>query len=230
LGKDKLKRFREIDGYSHVLQPPFEEAFRNDYKLKGRWAADFFHNNNPLVLELGCGRGEYTVALAKKFPERNFIGIDIKGARIWKGARDSLQENLKNTAFLRTRIEIITSFFGTDEVDEIWITFPDPQVKQSRVKKRLTGPWFLNASSPFLKETGIIHLKTDSIELYNYTGQVVAKNKLTLLKSTPDIYNEPDVDEILETRTYYEKMFLKEGKKIAYMAFMLNGKGEINDL
>ena len=229
MGKDKLKRFREIDAYSHVLQPSFEEAYRNDHKLKGRWAKDFFQNNNPLVLELGCGRGEYTVALAKKFPGKNFIGIDIKGARIWRGAKDSKEENLKNVAFLRTRIETITSFFGTGEVEEIWITFPDPQIKQRRAKKRLTGPWFLNMYKTFLGEPGIVHLKTDSSELYDYTRRVILKNKLTILKSIPDLYEKPAGDEILEIRTYYEKMFLDKGKKIAYLAFRLRGADEICD-
>lgn len=221
MGKNKLKRWSELNSFRHVIQPPFEDIFRKDYELKGKWNSSFFGNSSPIVLELGCGKGEYTVNLAKKYPSKNFIGIDIKGARMWKGASEAASANLGNVAFLRTRIEFINSFFDTDEVDEIWITFPDPQVKQRRADKRLTAPGFLNSYRNFLRDNGIIHLKTDSIELYDYTTQLVKQNRLEIVQSTPDLYSWSPENEILGIRTYYEQIYLDQGKKITYTAFRL---------
>jgi tRNA (guanine-N7-)-methyltransferase len=230
LGKNKLKKWSAIDGYSHVIQPAMEEVFNKDFHLKGRWREDFFKNNNPLVLELGCGKGEYSVSLARLYPEKNFIGIDIKGARIWRGATDASTDNLTNVAFIRTRIELISSFFGGEEVDEIWITFPDPQAKTRRAKKRLTGPLFLNMYSKFIKPSGVIHLKTDSTELYEYTAKVIQANSLEVLHSTRDLYSWSPDNEILGIRTYYEQIYLNQGKKITYTAFILNPESQIKDI
>ena len=165
--KRKLERFTEMAHFRNVLQPGFDEVFGRKHPIMGKWHDTFFGNDNPIVIELGCGKGEYTVGLAKKFPEKNFIGIDIKGSRMWRGAKSAIEENLKNTGFLRTRIEFINSFFDKDEVDEIWLTFPDPQPKKSN--KRLSSCRFLNMYSNFLKQEGYIHLKTDSELLYSYT-------------------------------------------------------------
>ena len=173
MGKNKLSKWAEMENWDFVLQPGFDEIFGKDYRLKGKWKNDFFKNENPLVLELGCGKGEYTTGLAMRFPEKNFVGIDIKGARMWRGARTTFEHSLKNVAFLRTRIEFIRSFFGLAEVDELWITFPDPQMKIRRTKKRLTSPIFLNAYRAFLSPGGIVHLKTDNRQLYDYTLKVI---------------------------------------------------------
>lgn len=229
MGKNKLKKWSAIDGYNHVLQPPIEEVFGKDFYLKGNWNKDFFKNNNPLVLELGCGKGEYSVNLARLYPQKNFIGVDIKGARIWKGATDADIEKLTNVAFIRARIELINSFFGEDEVDEIWVTFPDPQVKTRRAKKRLTGPFFLNMYRKFLKPSGIIHLKTDSAELHEYTSKIIRINQLELLITTGDLYSWSPDNELLGIRTHYEQIFLNQGKKITYTAFRLNQGQEIKD-
>ena len=167
MGKNKLKKFAEMEVLGHVIQPPFDDIFKKDHPLKGKWNPEIFENNNPIVLELGCGKGEYSVGMARAFPNKNFIGVDIKGARMWKGATESHEKGIRNVAFLRTRIELIESFFDKDEVSEIWITFPDPQLKNARAKKRLPGPVFLNKYRSFLVNNGIIHLKTDNDILYN---------------------------------------------------------------
>jgi len=221
MGKDKLRKFAENETFSNVIQPAFDEMFRKDFSLKGRWHADFWKNNNPMTLELGCGKGEYTVNLAKKHPARNYMGIDIKGARFWRGAKTSNQEGIKNVAFLRTRIEFIESFFSKDEVDEIWITFPDPQIKQRRAKKRLTSPGFLNMYATFLKPGGTIHLKTDSAELHDYTRHLLAINQVEPICCTSDLYNSPILDDVLSIQTHYESIFQAEGKKITYLKFSL---------
>ena len=176
MGKRKLGQFEELNTFSNVFQPSIDEVFGKDYRLKGKWAAGHFKNTNPVILELGCGKGEYTVGLAGLFPGQNFIGIDIKGARIWAGARQAIREKIPNVAFIRTRVEFITSVFGRDEVDEIWLTFPDPQLKTKRNKKRLTASKFLNSYREFLKDGGIVHLKTDNSVLYNYTLELVKNN------------------------------------------------------
>lgn len=216
-----------MKGFNHVIEPSVDEVFNRDFRLKGKWHSKWFRNDRPIVLELGCGKGEYTVGLAEKYPEKNFIGIDIKGARMWKGARESYLKSLPNAAFLRTRIEFIRSFFAPGEVEEIWLTFPDPQPKKKREKKRLSGPVFLNLYRSFLRNNGIVHLKTDSRELYDYTLSVVAANNLEILKSLTDLYNELPGDPLLSIKTYYEEMFLKQGIPITYLAFRLPDEKEI---
>lgn len=227
MGKNKQARWAEMKGFDHVIEPSIDEVFKHDFRLKGKWNSEWFRNNNPIVLELGCGKGEYTVELAVRYPEKNFIGIDIKGARIWKGARESYLKKLPNASFLRTRIEFIRSFFAPGEVDEIWLTFPDPQPKKKREKKRLSGPVFLNLYRSFLKNNGIVHLKTDSRELYDYTLSVVTANGLEVLNSLTDLYNELPGDPLLSIKTFYEERFLKQGIPITYLAFRLPDEKEI---
>jgi len=220
--KDKLKRFRENETFSCLLQPSVDDVLRKDHPIKGRWGEDMFHNQNPIILELGCGKGEYTVALAEKYPDINFIGIDIKGARLWKGAKYATENGLPNVAFLRTRIEFIESLFAHDEVSGIWITFADPQEKKAR--KRLTAPLFLNRYRSFLKQDGIIHLKTDSRLLHFYTEELCKQNGMTILVSDDDIYGHGIADDILSIKTFYESSFLAKGIAITYLAFLLDNK------
>ena len=188
----------------------------------------YFHNENPIVLELGCGKGEYAVELARRFPEKNFIGVDIKGARMWTGATQALNDGLKNVAFLRTNIEIIDRFFGEDEVQEIWLTFSDPQMKNPR--KRLTSTYFLERYRHFLVDGGILHLKTDSNFLFTYTTYLVEKNQLPLLTRTEDLYGSDDRDEVASSiQTYYENMWIERGLNIRYMKFLLPRTGELEE-
>jgi tRNA (guanine-N7-)-methyltransferase len=231
LAKKKLARWAELNSFSHVIQPAFEDVFRKDHELKGKWHEEWFKNPNPIVLELGCGKGEYTVNLASKYPDKNFIGVDIKGHRMWRGAKEAKEKNLPNAAFLRTRIEFIRSFFAAGEVDEIWITFPDPQLKQSRESKRLPGAYFLNLYRSFLKDNGIVHLKTDCRALYDYTLSIVKSNNLEIITSTVDLHNEMPGNEMLAIRTFYEDMFLKENVPITYLSFRLPNEKviKIND-
>jgi tRNA (guanine-N7-)-methyltransferase len=219
-----------METFQRVYQPPFDEFFGKDFHLKGRWAVEVFGNSNPLVLELGCGKGEYTVQQAERDPDRNFIGIDIKGARIWRGARTANEKGLENAAFLRTRIEFINSFFASGEVSEIWITFPDPQLKRRRIKKRLTGSIFLNSYRLFLKDRGVVHLKTDNDELFSYTKALAEQNRLEILSETEDLYNSTLLNDTLSIRTYYEKQFLSEGSNINYLSFRLPSEQKINEL
>lgn len=230
LGKKKLSRFRELSSLDRVFQPPLEEVFRRDYDLKGKWCQDVFGNDQALILELGCGKGEYTVGLARNNPHRNFMGLDIKGARIWTGAKAAQNEGLRNVAFLRTRIDFINSFFGKDEVSEIWITFPDPQEKRRRLKKRLSGAHFLNIYRAFLKDGGRIHLKTDNLQLYKDTLELVLRNNLEVEHSSTDVYSEGWNDERATIQTYYEKRFLGEGIKINYLCFRLPAGKEIREV
>lgn len=218
MAKNKLQKFEEMRKFPHVIQAEFNEVFRKDYRLKGRWGELFFGNTNPLVLELGCGKGEYSVGLARLFPNKNFIGIDIKGSRMHTGARESFDEGLKNVGFIRSRIELIESFFSRDEVDEIWLTFPDPQMNSAR--KRLCSPRFLSIYSKFLKPGGLIHLKTDSRFLYTYSEMVVSKNHFQVIHSYDDLYNSDFSDEILKIRTYYEERFLAHQIPIKYLSFV----------
>ena len=218
--KDKLKRFRENETFSCLIQPRTEEVLRCDHPIKGNWGRDMFHNQNPIVLELGCGKGEYTISLAERFPERNFIGIDIKGARLWKGAKYATENAMPNVAFLRTRIEFIESLFAPGEVSEIWITFADPQEKKAR--KRLTSPGFLNRYARFLAPGGVVHLKTDSRLLHFYTEELCRQNSMTILASDDDIYGHGVADEILSIKTFYESSFLAKGIPITYLAFRLD--------
>ena len=226
--KRKLERFEEMKKFGNVLQPAFDKVYQKDFKFKGKWDRDFFGNDNPIVLELGCGKGEYTIELAKRFKKINYIGIDIKGARMWKGAKKALAESINNAAFLRTRIELINSFFDTNEIDEIWITFPDPQPKNK--KKRLTSGRFLNAYQKFLKHNGLIHLKTDNNSLFNYTLKIVKHNKLEIEYFTDNLYSSFIDNEILSVKTYYENRFLEQGQRIYYLRFKLNNKSLIEEI
>lgn len=209
-----------METFNHVVQPPFDEIFKKDYRLKGKWSKEFFDNDNPLILELGCGKGEYTIGLAKQNPHINFIGIDIKGARMWRGAKTALDEEIKNVGFLRTRIDLTNSFFSEKEVSEIWITFPDPQPK--KYYKRLTSTRFLGYYQEFIKQDGFVNLKTDNADLYAYTKRVVEKNNLELIIDTDNLYNSEIVDDILSIKTFYEQQFLSQGKPIHYLRFKLN--------
>lgn len=220
MGKNKLRKFAEMEQLPNVLQVPYGKLQAEGFGLKGRWHDDFFGNRNPIVLELGCGRGEYTVGLAKEYPERNFIGIDIKGARMWAGAKEAHLAGMANAGFLRTNIELLEHFFAPGEVAEIWITFPDPQMKKTR--KRLTATNFLDMYRRILSADGVINLKTDSPFLYEYTSRSVALNKLPVVKQTADLYANPEgVDRILNIRTHYESQWLARGMKIKYLAFRL---------
>ena len=226
MGKDKLRRFRENLTFDCFVQPEFETVFRRDHPLKGRWGADFFHNDRPIVLELGCGKGEYTVALAEREPQRNFIGIDIKGARMWRGAKTATEQQMTNVGFLRTRIEFIDSFFAAGEVAELWITFPDPQLKTRRAKKRLTSPLFLESYARMLAPDAPINLKTASKHLYAYTAEVIRRFGLPCEVSNPDIYGTGFADEVLSVKTAYEQEFLSRGLPITYTRFSLGGVRE----
>jgi tRNA (guanine-N7-)-methyltransferase len=222
VGKNKLARWNELGTFSNVFQPEIETVAGIDHPVKGTWNKEVFKNQNPVILELGCGKGEYTLGLATRFPQNNYIGIDIKGARMWRGAKTAFELNLKNAAFLRTRIEFINSFFTEDEVDEIWITFPDPHPGRRNSNKRLTSPWFLNRYRMFMKDKGLIHLKTDNTELYNFTRKVTLHNKLNLVNDTNNLYAKNISDDILSIRTHYEKIFLNSGLKICYLSFRLD--------
>ena len=218
MGKNKLKKFAELEGNPLVLQYPFRTLRESAFPLKGRWGADFFGNDNPIVLELGCGKGEYTVGLAQRFPDKNYIGVDIKGARIWSGATSALRSGMKNVAFVRTSIELLEAFFAPGEVAEIWITFPDPQMK--KVTKRLTGTRFNEMYRKVLAPEGIIHLKTDSPFLYTYTGMMVRHNGLDIIDDTADLYaSRADDDPILNIRTHYEQQWLDRGLSIKYFSY-----------
>ncbi|MFC2115459.1 tRNA (guanosine(46)-N7)-methyltransferase TrmB [Bacteroidota bacterium] len=221
MGKRKIRKFQEIETFSNVFQPSLDEVFGKDYSLKNNWAKNHFQNDHPIILELGCGKGEYTVGLAGIFPGKNFIGIDLKGDRIWTGARQAQMQKIPNAAFVRTRIEFIESLFGRNEVNEIWLTFPDPQLKTRRNKKRLTASRFLNSYRNILKDKGLIHLKTDNAVLYHYTLELVEANKLPLVFSTNDLYKSAQSGMVHGITTYYEKKFIEEGLNIHYLSFKL---------
>ena len=231
MGKGKLAKFADMETYENVFQYPFRVMDNTPFAMQGHWREQYFHNDNPIVLELGCGKGEYTVGLAKLYPDINFIGVDIKGARMWTGATQALQEGLKNVAFLRTNIEIIDRFFAEDEVQEIWLTFSDPQMKNPR--KRLTSTWFLNRYRHFLVDGGIIHLKTDSNFLFTYTNYLVVKNQLAVEEKTDDLYHSSDLSplttQLLSIQTYYESMWIARGLNIKYMKFQLPGEGQLEE-
>ncbi|PJJ80501.1 tRNA (guanosine(46)-N7)-methyltransferase TrmB [Mucilaginibacter auburnensis] len=213
MGKDKLRRFAEVETFSNVVQLDAGKPF------KGNWAADFFKNNKPLVLELACGKGEYTVNLARLFPDKNFIGIDYKGNRIWRGAKTALEDGVNNVGFLRIQIETILEYFAAGEVDEIWITFPDPQPQLSREKKRLTSPRFLDKYKEILKSGGVVNLKTDNDGLHAYTAEKIEELGLKLQVRTEDLYNSEFADEVLSIKTYYERKYLADNKNINYLKF-----------
>ena len=227
MGKDKLRRFRENLTFECFVQPEFDEVFHRDHPLKGNWNRDFFKNDHPIVLELGCGRGEYTVGLARRYPEKNFIGVDIKGARMWTGATDALKEGLTNAAFLRTNIEIIDRFFAPGEVSEIWLTFSDPQMKKAT--KRLTSTYFMNRYRRFLVPDGLVHLKTDSNFMFTYTKYMIEANHFPVEFMTDDLYHSGMDDDILSIRTYYEQQWLDRGLNIKYIQFHLPQDGELQE-
>lgn len=218
MGKNKLAKFDDMAGYPHVFQYPFAVLQEKGFDLKGHWNEKFFKNDHPIVLELGCGKGEYTVGLGKLFPEKNFIGVDIKGARMWNGAKESLQAGMTNVAFLRTTIELIAHFFAPGEVAEIWLTFPDPQMK--KVNKRLTCTRFMQLYRQILTDDGIIHLKSDSLFMYTYTDAMVKANKYPVLVQTDDLYHSGLADDILSIKTYYEQQWLERGMNIKYIRFV----------
>ncbi|MGB8491767.1 MAG: tRNA (guanosine(46)-N7)-methyltransferase TrmB [Bacteroidales bacterium] len=251
MGKNKLARWTELSTFSNVLQPEISGTPGKDHFIKGNWRDEIFRNSNPVVLELGCGKGEYTIALSRILPSRNFIGVDIKGARLWRGAKTSNENRISNAAFLRTRIEFIGSFFAADEIDEIWLTFPDPHPNRRNSNKRLVCPWFLNAYRAFLKDKGVIHLKTDNTELFDYTVKLAKAAGLEILFSTNDLHayqeadkntlvsfysklygtggNVAELEKILSIKTHYETIFIKGGLKIKYLAFRLEKEQFIHD-
>ena len=218
--KNKLKKFIENESFSNVIQPERKELLSNSFIYKGNWNKLYFKNNNPIIVELGCGKGEYTVNLAKLNPRKNYIGIDIKGARFWRGAKTSLEKNLENVVFLRTQIELIDFVFGKQEVKEIWLTFPDPQIKYQRRKHRLTNPLFLNLYKNILVDNGVVHLKTDSEFLHGYTLGVLKGLSIKPSFSNHDIYkNNNAPNEVINIKTHYEKLFLETKKNISYLRF-----------
>ncbi|MBO4463136.1 MAG: tRNA (guanosine(46)-N7)-methyltransferase TrmB [Prevotella sp.] len=250
MGKGKLAKFADMETYRNVFQYPYSVLSDVPFTMRGHWREQFFHNSNPIILELGCGKGEYAVELAKAHPDRNYIGVDIKGARMWTGATRALQEGIENVAFLRTNIEIIDRFFAPDEVQEIWLTFSDPQMKNPR--KRLTSTYFMERYRRFLTDRGIIHLKTDSNFLFTYTTLMVEKNQLPLVARTEDLYNvelaaivplgegmavansssftlHSSFQEAASIQTYYEQMWLSRGISIKYMQFLLPHDGKLEE-
>lgn len=229
VGKNKLRKFAENETFDNLFQTSFEEVWGIDHPMKGKWNSEYFKNSNSIVLELGCGKGEYTVNLAKMFPEKNFIGIDIKGARLWKGAKEAYEAKMKNVAFLRTRIENIVSFFSEGEVSEIWITFPDPQPRPARATKRLSSSKFLTYYQKFMRNNGVLHLKTDSQGLHEYTKALVEQNCLKVHICTNDLYGSGIADPILSIKTYYENIFLEQEKPITYLRFELDNQKQLKE-
>ncbi|HEY5510610.1 MAG TPA: tRNA (guanosine(46)-N7)-methyltransferase TrmB [Prolixibacteraceae bacterium] len=218
MSKNKLAKFAEIRALPNVVEVSYDELQKGPHHLRGKWKSQFFGNDHPIVLELGCGKGEYTVGLAENYPEKNFIGVDIKGARIWTGAVAAHEKSLRNTAFLRTYVELLPSFFDAGEVSEIWITFPDPQMKKPR--KRLTSTKLLSHYCKFLKPGGVVHLKTDSNFLFTYTSALVQLNHFSIDVETTDLYASEYADDILGIKTYYEEQWLCRGIKIKYLKFV----------
>ena len=233
MGKGKLAKFADMASYENVFQYPYSGVEHVPFEMQGHWREQYFHNDHPIVLELGCGKGEYTVELAKLYPDTNFIGVDIKGARMWTGATQALKEGLKNVAFLRTNIEIIERFFSEDEVQEIWLTFSDPQMKNPR--KRLTSTYFMERYRKFLIDGGIIHLKTDSNFLFTYTTYMVEHNHLPIEYRTEDLYGNHNFQssifnsQLLTIQTYYESMWIARGLNIKYMKWQLPRTGSIEE-
>ncbi len=221
--KNKLKRFKENDTFENVFQPTREELVEGNFKPKDNWNKNIFNNDNPIVLELGCGKGEYTVGLAKRYPNKNFIGIDIKGARFWRGAKTALEENIPNAKFIRTQIELIDHVFTENEVNEIWITFPDPQIKYQRTKHRMTNLQFLERYKKVLKPNGIVHLKTDSEFMHGYTLGLLHGAGHEVQYANHNIYKqEGSPAEVTEIQTYYESQYLEQDKPITYIRFLIN--------
>ena len=229
MGKGKLAKFADMERYENVFQYPYSVVDNVPFDMKGHWREQYFHNDNPIVLELGCGRGEYAVGLAQRYPDKNFIGVDIKGARMWTGATEALRLELKNVAFLRTNIEIIDRFFAEDEVQEIWLTFSDPQMKNPR--KRLTSTYFMERYRHFLTDGGTIHLKTDSNFLFTYTSYMADNNHLPVSLHTTNLYAEQDerYAEAASIQTYYESMWRERGIDIKYQQIQLPRNGELTE-
>lgn len=222
MGKNKLAKFANMDTYPHVFQYPYAVLQEKGFEMKGKWGDSFFKNDNPIILELGCGKGEYTVGLAKLYPEKNFIGLDIKGARMWTGAKQSLDEGLSNVAFLRTHIELLEYFFSEGEISEIWITFPDPQM--NKVNKRMTSTRFMKLYRKILKSDGIIHIKTDSNFMFTYTSEMVKVNELPVHFCTDDLYHSDLDDIVLQIQTFYEQQWLARGLNIKYLKFQCSDR------
>jgi len=221
--KNKLKRFIENESFNNVIQPSRDDLIKFNFVFRGKWKKKVFKNSNPIVLELGCGKGEYTVNLAKLNPNKNYIGIDIKGARFWRGAKTATEEKLENVIFLRTQIELLDFIFEKNEIDEIWLTFPDPQIKFQRRKHRLTNTKFLSIYKNILNDSGIIHLKTDSEFLHGYTLGKLEEMSINPIVSNHDIYKNSNAPvEAIQIQTHYEKIYLNEGKKITYLNFKFN--------
>lgn len=251
MGKNKLVKWAELETFSNVIQPQPEDMSGEEHPLRGNWRRDIFRNSNPIVLELACGKGEYSIALSEIFTDKNFIGIDIKGARMWRGAKTASEAGSANVGFLRTRIEFISSFFADNEADEIWLPFPDPHLGKKNSNKRLTCPWFLNKYRILLKDKGLVHLKTDNKELFNYTRRLVKASSIEILFESDNIYSlnssqksdfgmiftgqtcnagsDIIADQILGIKTHYERMFLKEGVKINHLTFRLEKNKIIAD-
>lgn len=233
MSKGKLQKFAEMETFKNVFQYPYSVVSEEPFPMRGHWREQFFHNDNPIILELGCGKGEYAVGLARVMPNANFIGVDIKGARMYTGAKQALEEGLTNVAFLRTNIEIIDRFFSPDEVHEIWLTFSDPQMKNAR--KRLTSTYFMERYRRFLVDNGVVHLKTDSNFLFTYTAYMIAHNHLPLLFSTDDLYNgqndkmDDATRDILNIHTYYENQWIERGLNIRYLKFRLPHSGTLEE-
>lgn len=227
MSKGKLAKFADMAAFPHVFEYPFSVVDNVPFEMRGAWNERFFKNDHPIVLELGCGRGEYTVGLGHLFPEKNFIGVDIKGARMWSGAKESAETGMTNVAFLRTNIEIIDRFFAPGEVSEIWLTFSDPQMKKAT--KRLTSTYFMERYRRFLVDNGLIHLKTDSNFMFTYTRYMVEHNHLPVEVLTDDLYHSGLADEILSIRTYYEQQWLDRGLNIKYLRFRLPHEGELRE-
>jgi tRNA (guanine-N7-)-methyltransferase len=226
MAKNKLRRFQEMKNWSNCFEPPFDVETLQNFPLKGKWRSDYFKNENPIVLELGCGKGEYTIGLSQHFPNKNFIGVDIKGARIWVGAKEATEKELANVGFLRTKIDFIHNFFTENEVDEIWLTFSDPQ--PIKPNKRLTSKYFIDKYKTILKAGGLVHLKTDSDVLFESTLEQIEEHKYELLESTWDLYAEMDQNldqttkDIFHIKTHYEKLFTSRGSVIKYCKFKIN--------
>ena len=223
MAKHKLFRFSENETFSNLIQLPYTEVMKG-IPLKGKWSTDFFKNNQPIILELGCGKGEYTLGLAKKYPHINFLGVDVKGARLWRGCKTSCDDGMKNVGFIRTQIELIDHYFAPKEISEIWITFPDPQPKGYKSRKRLTSPLFLNRYRNILSKDGIIHLKTDNTSLFDYTLEIIEEFGHKLWYQERDIYESNCKDDPVEIQTFYEKKYLELGQAIHYLKFSFNEK------
>ena len=220
MAKRKLSQYADLATFENVIQPNLDEL-KEDYSLKGKWAKEYFNNYYPIILELGCGKGEYTVSLAEKYPQHNFIGIDRKGARLWTGSVNAQRNSLKNVTFMRFDISFISKVFGSGEIAEIWITFPDPQPKKRQIKKRLTNPYFLRMYNGLLEDGGVMHLKTDNLAFHDYTLEILQGEEHEVLECTQDLYHSGLEDPLLSIKTHYEKLFLEQGIPITYLKFRL---------